>query len=133
VTFSQVLRGLGLPEPVAEHRFHPDRRWRFDYAWLDFKVALEVEGGVWVGGRHTRGAGFVNDMDKYSEAAILGWCVLRVTPSDLLKTGVVLVARALIIRGWSAPDAVKLAIETNHDAKHAKRKKEDCIGKKTLS
>lgn len=34
------------PEFVREHRFHPTRRWRFDFAWPDEKVALEVEGGT---------------------------------------------------------------------------------------
>ena len=133
MTFQLILKSLGLPAPVTEHRFHAERKWRFDFAWPDLKVALEVEGGIWTGGRHTRGAGFLKDMDKYSEAAILGWCILRVTPSDLVKTGVVLVARALIIRGWPAPDAVNLVIEKHHDAKHAKRKKENCIGKKILN
>jgi hypothetical protein len=48
-------------------------------------VALEVEGGAWSGGRHTRGAGFLGDMEKYNAAAILGWCVLRCTPQQLLR------------------------------------------------
>lgn len=75
---------MGLPPPVAEHRFEPERRWRFDYAWPDAKVALEVEGGVWSGGRHTSSAGFVKDMAKYNRAAVLGWKVLRVQPAQLL-------------------------------------------------
>jgi hypothetical protein len=85
MTFSQILRGLGLPEPVTEHRFHPERRWRFDFAWPDLMVAVEVEGGVWVGGRHTRGKGFLADMEKYNHAAEAGWCVLRCTPTTLLS------------------------------------------------
>lgn len=74
----------GLPEPVAEYRFHPVRKWRFDYAWPAQKIALEVEGGVWTGGRHTRGAGFLKDCEKYNTAAIFGWRVLRVTPAQLM-------------------------------------------------
>lgn len=70
----------GLPVPVAEHKFHPTRKWRFDYAWPDRLVALEVEGGVWAQGRHTRGSGFVKDMEKYNAAAALGWRVLRALP-----------------------------------------------------
>jgi hypothetical protein len=72
-----------LPSPVIEYRFDPDRRWRFDYAWLAEMVALEVEGGIWTGGRHTRGAGFLRDMEKYNRAVCLGWRVLRTTPRDL--------------------------------------------------
>ena len=77
------LRALGLDAPIPEHRFHAERKWRFDYSWPDHKIAVEVEGGAWTRGRHTRGSGFIADMEKYSEAAILGWCVIRVTPKDL--------------------------------------------------
>lgn len=66
--------------------FHPTRKWRFDYAWIPQAVAVECEGGVWSGGRHTRGGGFIKDMEKYNEAARLGWRVFRFTPRQL-KTG----------------------------------------------
>lgn len=85
VIFLAMCKGAGLPVPTTEHKFHPDRRWRFDYAWPDLKVALEVEGGIWSGGRHTRGAGYAKDMEKYSEAAILGWAVIRCTPDQLCR------------------------------------------------
>ena len=55
--FERLLRSVGLPAPVREHRFHQVRRLRFDYAWIEHKVALEVEGGLWTGGRLTRGSG----------------------------------------------------------------------------
>ena len=76
---------MGVPEPATEHRFHPKRKWRFDFAWPDVRLALEVEGGVWTGGRHTRGSGFLGDVEKYNAAAVMGWRVLRCTPSTLLK------------------------------------------------
>ena len=69
--------------PLTEHRFHPIRKWRFDYAWPEHRIALEVEGGVWVGGRHTSGAGFVKDMEKYNEAACVGWRIIRCQPREL--------------------------------------------------
>ena len=81
---TRYFQAMGLPIPVAEHRFEPLRRWRFDYAWPEAKIALEVEGGVFIGGRHTSGAGFVKDMAKYNRAAVLGWRVLRVQPKELL-------------------------------------------------
>ena len=74
---------MGLPEPVTEHKFHPDRKWRFDIAWLDAKVALEIEGGVYIGGRHTSSKGYLNDIEKYSEAAAMGWLIVRCTPKTL--------------------------------------------------
>ncbi len=81
--FIAYCKGLNIPAPVTEYRFHAVRRWRFDYAWPDAKVALEVEGGVWSGGRHTRGVGFVKDMEKYNTAGLNGWLVLRCQPADL--------------------------------------------------
>lgn len=68
---------------VKEYRFHPVRRWRFDYAIPEHKIALEVEGGVWTGGRHIRGSGFLGDMEKYNAAATMGWRLLRCTPKTL--------------------------------------------------
>jgi hypothetical protein len=72
--------------PVAEHRFDEERKWRFDFAFPDALVALECEGGVWTGGRHTRGAGFLKDVEKYNRAALLGWRILRTTPNELCMT-----------------------------------------------
>lgn len=73
-----------LPLPVTEHRFAaPERQWRFDYCWPDEKVALEVEGGIWSGGRHTRGSGYIADMTKYNNATLRGWKLLRCTPQQL--------------------------------------------------
>ena len=78
VTLKQLFPGV-----ETEFRFHPERRWRFDFSWPSVFVALEIEGGAFVQGRHTRGAGYVKDMEKYSEAAILGWRILRVTPQQV--------------------------------------------------
>lgn len=72
-----------LPEPITEFKFHVDRKWRFDFAWPAAKVALEVEGGIWIGGGHNRGKGFKKDMEKYNSATRLGWRVLRVEPKQL--------------------------------------------------
>lgn len=71
--------------PVMELKFHPVRKWRFDFAFPNQKIAVEVEGGVWTQGRHTRGSGFVGDMEKYNQAVSLGWSVLRTMP-NLLET-----------------------------------------------
>lgn len=71
---------------IKEFQFHPTRKWRFDYAIPEHKIALEVEGGVWTGGRHTRPQGFLGDIEKYNTATLLGWRVFRTTPSDLLRS-----------------------------------------------
>jgi len=64
------FRQMGAVGVTAEYRFHPERKWRFDYAWEAQLVALEVEGGCWVNGRHSRGSGKIKDMEKYSAASI---------------------------------------------------------------
>ena len=76
------------PGVVPEFSFHPERRWRFDYAFPDKMVALEIEGGTWAKSRHTTGKGYREDCIKYSEAAILGWVVIRAT-TDMVKDGTV--------------------------------------------
>lgn len=74
------LKAAGLPEPVGEYRFDESRRWRFDWAWVREKVAVEVEGGVFSKGRHLRPEGFLKDIEKYNQAVLLGWRLFRVTP-----------------------------------------------------
>lgn len=75
----QQIRALGLLEPVREHRFHTERRWRFDFAWPAHMLACEIEG--W--GRHQRFKGYAADCEKYSAAAVLGWKVLRFTTAQV--------------------------------------------------
>ena len=81
----EICRELGLPLPIREAKFHPVRQWKFDFAWSAYGVALEVDGGSWQQGRHTRGAGFKNDADKRNEAQLLGWIVLSCTPAEIKK------------------------------------------------
>lgn len=85
ILFNALLKNNKLPTAITEVVFARPRKWRFDYAWPEYKIALEVEGAVWVQGRHTRGSGFLKDMEKYNAAASLGWLVLRTTPKDLLS------------------------------------------------
>lgn len=73
--FAQAWESNPLPgvEMVREHRFHPVRLWRFDFAWPKAKLALELEGM----GRHQRYVGFREDAEKYNVALLAGWRILR--------------------------------------------------------
>jgi len=94
--FARLCWKYGLPIPAPEFQFHPSRRWRFDYAWPDHKLALEVEGGIWRkgGGAHSHPLNIERDCEKYSEAALLGWRILRAAPEMLYSDGWRLVWRA---------------------------------------
>jgi hypothetical protein len=94
-----LCRAAGIIEPIAEYVFAKPRRWRFDFCWPAQRLALEINGGVWTQGRHTRGQGAIDDMEKLSEAAILGWRVLYVIPKDI-QSGV---AMARISRAIGQP------------------------------
>lgn len=119
------LRAHQLPEPLLEFQFHKERRWRFDLAWPDILLAVEIDGGVWgnpvycnhcrqavtrnlhdgriipirEGGRHNRGEGYENDRIKYAEAGLLGWLVIGLTP-NMIENGMAidLILRAFEIR-----------------------------------
>jgi len=99
-SLATLIRWEKLPEPVRQVPVIPTRRWRFDFAWWygppEVKVAVEVDGGSWIAGRHTRGAGFESDCEKLNEAALAGWKVLRVTPK-MIEDGraIALIRRAL--------------------------------------
>lgn len=71
-----------------EYRFSPPRKWKFDFVILPIerKIAVEVEGGTWSGGRHVRGKTYALDLEKYNAASKAGWVVLRYT-TDMVKSG----------------------------------------------
>lgn len=94
-----LLSAEGLPAPTPQYRFAPPRRWRFDLCWREAMVVCEVEGGVWTQGRHTRGSGFIGDMEKYNEAAVLGYLLVRVTYAMIADgSAVAVIKRALAAR-----------------------------------
>jgi very-short-patch-repair endonuclease len=72
-------------KPETEYRFHPKRLWRFDFAYPDLKIAVEFEGAIWSNGRHNRGSGFIKDCEKYNEATLMGWKILRYTTQSFDK------------------------------------------------
>lgn len=100
--FERLLTANQLPVPEREYRFHPTRKWRFDFAWPEYRLYLEVEGGVWMNGRHTRGSGFVKDIEKYNAATILGWRPLKVTPRGLNSLDTVQLIRDALSQKVSA-------------------------------
>lgn len=85
-----VWRSIHGPELETEYRFHPTRKWRADYAHHDSQTLIEVEGGIHAYGRHNRADGFIADSEKYLEATLLGWRVIRlvkdqITPETLTR------------------------------------------------
>lgn len=83
-TFDTLWRQLDGPPLFAEYHFAPDRDWRFDRCHPYARVAIEIDGGTWNGGRHVTGAGYAKDCIKLNAAASLGWLVFRLT-SDMLR------------------------------------------------
>ena len=89
--------GLFVPEG-QELTFHPTRKWRFDFAWPEYGLALEVHGGIFTSGRHSKVRGQLSDMEKASEAAVLGWRLLVVSARE--------------VHNGAALDLVKRAVAT---------------------
>ena len=95
-----LCRGMGLMEPVPEWVFHPTRKWRFDYAWPLVKLALEIQGGLWSDeakgkNAHAMPLAIMRDMEKASEAAILGWRIIYCVPDELTTVALDRIQRAL--------------------------------------
>ena len=84
-----LLKEADIPF-AREHKFHMERKWQFDFVLLPLtrKIAIEVEGGVFNQGRHTRGKGFENDLMKYNAAVMDGWRVLRYSTGQVHKAHV---------------------------------------------
>ena len=95
LTLSVQLEQAGIP-CEREHAFAKPRRWRADFMvyarpiwdgenkrWLNNRILIEIDGGGYVAGRHSRGAGMERDAEKQSAAAILGYRVIRCTPRQV--------------------------------------------------
>lgn len=98
-----ILERSGLGGFVREYRFHPTRRWEIDFVWEDEKVALEVEGVNHYRsndhpGEHRSVEGFARNCEKYSEIALAGYLLIRVTTDQVEGAMVPLVCRALAVR-----------------------------------
>lgn len=98
--FKGQLIQYGVTGWKEEHYFHTRRKWRFDFAWPELKIAVEIHGGTYVpkhqlderrqgAGAHSRGAHQRRDFEKWSEAAILGWRVLHGDTKDVRKSSLV--------------------------------------------
>ncbi len=93
--FQMLWKAVDGPPLEREYRFHSERRWRADFAQLEARVLIEIEGGIWVNGRHNRAAGFNADLEKYLEAGLAGWRVLRFGPDQITLENVQRLAELL--------------------------------------
>lgn len=80
-----ALLGANVAGVVAEYRFDQKRRWRADFAIPVARLLIEVEGGIWSGGRHVRGEGYLRDCEKYNAATLSGWRVFRFATSQIVS------------------------------------------------
>lgn len=97
-SFLAQIEQSNLPRPEFNLRVHNKRRWLFDFAWPALWLAVEIEGGTWIGGRHVTGEGYERDCRKYNAAALLGWTVLRFTGGQV-ENGEALVIMTAMLSG----------------------------------
>lgn len=111
-----IENGLKIPQPTPEYKFLEGRRFRFDYAWERERIAVEVQGGIFRGGRHVQIQGILSDYEKLNEAQINGWLVLQVTSED--------------IRTGKAVDYVERAFAARKRANEGKRRAAKAVSRK---
>lgn len=122
-------QGVGLPQVEKEWFFHKKRRWRFDFAFVELRLAVEIEGGIWARkgakkcaacgetpkGGHSTGRGMLEDLEKYNSATLGGWRLIRITPSQVRDgTALAIIERAVIAiqRGFE-PAAVQMDLHVS--------------------
>lgn len=97
--FALLWRAQSGPELEREFRFHPVRKWRADFAHLESRTLIEIEGGIYIQGRHNRAAGFIADTEKYLEAFLAGWAVVRLTSAQITAPIIERLVAAVLTRG----------------------------------
>lgn len=85
--FAIHLKALKVPAPIRQFRYLPKRKCQADFAWPEYKLIVEIQGGTWINGGHSRGTGYAKDCLKYNAAQLLGWKVLCFT-CDHIKNGI---------------------------------------------
>ena len=80
----------------SEYKFHPVRKWRFDWVLMEPMIAVEFEGGVFLGRGHTGGVIYGQNCEKYNTAQIMGWCVIRLTASMIKEHHWIHAVRSII-------------------------------------
>lgn len=88
------FKEMKLPYCVPEFAFCEGRKWRFDFAFPNERVAVEIQGAIFSGGRHVRGAAMLREWQKLNEAAKLGWRILYCQPSEICTMAMVETIRA---------------------------------------
>lgn len=99
--FLAALADQGLPKPVREFRFAPNRKFRADFAWPAWLLLCEMEGGVFTRQAHGSITGLLRDIEKYNLAATLGYRVIRCVPKDLTSDAFLATIRAALT--WHQP------------------------------
>ena len=102
VSFAKLWDTINGPPLEPEHKFDANRKWRFDFAHVESKVAIELEGGIWMKGkqrgRHNSPKGFIADCEKYNTAALQGWAVIRLPSPAITKAWAVKILALIIQR-----------------------------------
>lgn len=101
------ILAIGQPEPIAEFRFDSVRKFRFDFAFPDSKVAVEIDGGLFTNGRHNRASGYITDCDKYNLAVERGWQILRYTSQHIdndPQAMIEQICRVIVMRSKALPE-----------------------------
>ncbi len=98
-----IWKIAGLPRPQYEARFHSRRKWRIDYFWPEFRLAVEIQGGVFIKGRHVTGTGSVGDMEKFNHLTLCGIRLLCFTPRQM-KSGYATALIRALLRGETDPN-----------------------------
>lgn len=81
---------------VAEYKGIPNRRFRFDYAHPESKVAIELNGGTWAKMGHSSGTGIKRDYEKLNLATAIGWRVFQLSSDMIDQYWLDLIARSIL-------------------------------------
>src|SRR5688572_21789089 len=65
---------------MAEHQFDKTRKFRWDFCFLEYRIALEFEGGIFLRkSGHNTATHYTKDCIKYNLGTTQGWRILRYT------------------------------------------------------
>lgn len=99
----KVVKRVQKPRKDGKQKHVPDR-WRFDFAWPQHGLIVEIDGGIFRpgGGAHSHPVDIRRNMTKRNDAAFAGFTVLAYTPEQVRSGECIAdVIRWLTARGWT--------------------------------
>jgi hypothetical protein len=85
---------------ARQFKFSENRKFRFDFAHLETKTAIEINGGIWIKSDHSCGHGLIRNYEKINLAITEGWSVFQLAPEMIKESNISFISDYIKNKLW---------------------------------